>query len=123
MHRSRRPPSTLPLILALAGCGGDPGGDPSATASPPSSSSGEASSGGEASTDGAPTGSASTLDPSGDPTADPTAATTDGADTDDTTGGPGEGIDYPPGVLCPPAPAVDPRCGPAHDPRDRKSVV
>lgn len=117
MHRSRRPPSTLPLILALAGCGGDPGGDPSATASPPSSSSGEASSGGEASTDGAPTGSASTLDPSGDPTADPTAATTDGADTDDTTGGPGEGIDYPPGVLCPPAPAVDPRCGPAHDPR------
>lgn len=109
----------LALVTGLAmwvGCNGGGGGGSDTDATTGGSSGGsDTTSTGTAGTDSAPTGTAG--DPTGDPTGDPPG--TSGPDptgdpTEGTTGEPGDPVDYPPDILCPPA--GDPRCGPPFDP-------
>lgn len=107
------------VLLACAG-GGDDAGESATTTATTTATAGESDA---STTDGATASTTTTTDPTATATTtnttttDPTATTDPTGETDTGETDTGDGIDYPPGILCPPF-GEDPRCGPPYDPDD-----
>ncbi|MCY1058275.1 hypothetical protein [Nannocystis sp. SCPEA4] len=108
----RRSIGVAASLWLWTGCTGGDGS--SATDDPTTSSNGTTTD--ATGTTGEPTGGPTSAAPTDGTTGDPTGNPTTGDPTEGTTDAPGDPIDYPAEILCPPA--GDDRCGPPYDPDD-----